>query len=201
IKEVAKTYDATITQFLLACLFQSIRNERKVTNSKNKKNIRIILPTNLRKIFDKPYTLRNFVSYIFFVCPDNDDFNATIKYIKERISLKHNKKSLQGMVSGHIKQETNRFLKYAPLFLKNLAMKIGYQIESDSVTTVSLSNIGFVPTPVEFNDYVLRYEFAFGHSLLIPYGISAVSFGDCLVLNIASKVEDVVLERSLTTLL
>ncbi|MEG2158579.1 MAG: hypothetical protein RRY18_01740, partial [Clostridia bacterium] len=201
IKEVAKTYDATITQFLLACLFQSIRNERKVTNSKNKKNIRIILPTNLRKIFDKPYTLRNFVSYIFFVCPDNDDFNATIKYIKERISLKHNKKSLQGMVSGHIKPETNRFLKYAPLFLKNLAMKIGYQIESDSVTTVSLSNIGFVPTPVEFNDYVLRYEFAFGHSLLIPYGISAVSFGDCLVLNIASKVEDVVLERSLTTLL
>ena len=75
-------------------------------------------------------------------------------------------------------------MKLAPLFLKNIAMKLVFMMVGEKTSTLTLSNLGKVSMPKEMEEYVERVDFVLGVQSSGPYNATVISYKDTLTLNI-----------------
>ena len=196
IKQFAKTYDATVTQFLFAILFKSVLNYQKIKGCK-KKPVRISLPINLRNIFHSK-TLRNFSSYmnVEFTSDEADlKLADIIEKIKEKTSV-IDKDYVMGNINANVKAQKNILLRITPLFLKNLVLKLVFFMVGERICTMSMSNIGKISAPEEFNDLVERYEVNLGAGKINKMGTTAISFNDNLVFTFTSRIKETAVQEN-----
>ena len=160
LKNLAKKYDCTVTQFISAVMLRSIYLYMKRHQVKNDKPLSIVLPVNMRKYYNSE-TLRNFALYIYLIqqVKPNLEFNDFIESIKSCYDEQLNIESLQATLNANMQIESSYALKLCPLFLKILACKIGYNKIAGGLSTISLSNIGIVKTPKSMEEYVDNVEF------------------------------------------
>lgn len=165
LKEQAKSYECTVTIFLLTLFFESIQefvlsksiDERK----KLTKNIVINVPVNVRKIFPSK-TMKNF---FISVTPTIDlrlgeyTREELIKYLKNYFELTINEKYLSQYISRNVKNEKKIMIRGIPLFIKNLIMPIIYHKFGESGYTSSISNLGKIDMPKEIEQDIQRFEF------------------------------------------
>ncbi len=160
LKELAHKYECTVTQFISAVMMYSIYSYMKRHQAKNKQPISIILPVNMRKLYDSE-TLRNFSLYIYLIqqikpnLTINDFINSIKECYKEQLTIEN----LQATLNANMKIESSIALKFCPLIFKIIACKIGYNKIAGGLSSMSLSNIGVLKAPESFLNEIDSVDF------------------------------------------
>ncbi len=191
LKEVSKKYNATITEYIGACILYSIY-DNYLRGKVDKKNVKLFIPVNARKFFDSN-SIRNFVLYIRTNCDFNNkdlNFFDMIKYMQETFDTELTKNRLHSRLVSNVGFEKKYIVRLLPLFIKKIGLKIGYKILGSNANTISFSNLGKVELPQEMYQYIDRFEFSIGASKSTPINMGAVSFMDKFLLTFTTRITD-----------
>ncbi len=194
----AKKCNVTVTAYLVSALIVAVDNIQKarVRNPKKYKHVKVLVPVNLRKIFDSK-TLRNFVLY---ATPGIDPklgefgFDEICKIVHHQMGLQITKKNMASMIRTNVDSEKSRIVRAIPLFLKNFVMKMIFNAVGERKSCFSFSNLGVVKTPDEFSSYVDRLDFVLGVQSSAPYNVSAITYKGKINMNIIRNIKEPVLE-------
>lgn len=197
----AKKRGVTVTAYFVALLiYTNMRLQDKIIkNPRKRKPLKILIPVNLRKLFPSN-TLRNFVLY---VTPGIDPrygeytFDEICKSIYHQMSLEITPKKMSARIATNVGNERSMALKLAPLFLKNMVMKLVFNAVGEKKSTFTLSNLGVVTVPQEMAEHITRMDFLLSVQSKAPYNSSIITYGDKMYLNIIRNIKESVLEREL----
>lgn len=178
LNQIAKQQGATITAYLIAVLIYSIYLENNSV-FKNRNNISIAVPVNLRGVFPSE-TLRNFFGVVNIgkVVNQNMSFNELLSEITHQLGEKTNKAYLQDNIAHNVRLEKNIWVKIVPLFIKKALMKRSFNNLSERKKTMTLSNIGRVNLPADMEEHIERMEV-----ILYPTVKGPINCGVCTVNN------------------
>lgn len=196
---LAKKFDTTITEFLTSLLIYSIFNSR-IYSATEKRPIKISVPINLRRRFPSK-TLRNFSSYInieVFQLKENKevDFREICDEVRNQIREGTKVEVLRSKFSGNVQTEKNFAMRVVPLFAKNIAMKTGYSLYGERVTTSTLSNVGNIILPENIADMVERFDFLLGAPKENAFNCAVISYKDIISISFTSIIlENTVIKR------
>lgn len=193
LKEVSKLYDATITEYLSACLLQAVYQNEYNERTKDK-IFNLFVAVNARKYFDSK-TLRNFALFIRTHTNFHDEmtFKEFIKIVKEVFKKELTKEKMQARIVQNVSLEKNFFVRILPLFIKKQAMRIGYRILGSSIDTLNFSNLGIARLPKGCEEYVDRIEFVISASKSNPINTASISYNDIFTLSFTTAI----LERNI----
>lgn len=203
--KLSKAYGTTLTVFLAAVMMKSIydiQNE-KVKNPKKRESVRILIPVNLRKLFDSD-TMRNFASYITpGINPKLGDytFEEMVSVIHHSMALELNPKKMSAKFTTNVRSEQSTFLRIMPLFIKNFAMKLVYNCVGEKKSSICMSNLGLVSLPDELAKFVKRIDFVLGVQAKSPCNCGICSYGGKLYINFIRNIKEPELERRFFTFL
>jgi hypothetical protein len=163
LNHVKTTWQATLTQYVCALIAYAAVNESDGFHTQ-RKPLKMFVPVNLRPYFDA-VTLRNFSLFIKATYPSAHKpwtFEEMLAIAKTSFADQLNKDKLQQRISSNVGFEKNILIRLLPLFLKNIAFKIGYNILGESISTTSLSNLGVIDLPEGMKPRVLDVDFVNG---------------------------------------
>ncbi|MBQ2810425.1 MAG: alpha/beta hydrolase fold domain-containing protein [Clostridia bacterium] len=197
----AKSHGVTVTIYLSAILAKACLNlqQIKVKNPKRRKPVKILIPVNLRKIYNSK-TLRNFV---FYVSPGVDprlgeySLDELCRIFSSQMTLLNTEKQLSSRISTNVESEKMMILKLAPLFLKNIVMKLIFNAVGEKASCFTLSNLGVVKLPEEMASHVKRMDFVLGVQASAPYNTGLITYDGKAYLNIIRNIKEPLLERAL----
>lgn len=189
LKEVAKAHGATIGQYLVATLCYAIEKDRQFFGYDKKHPVVISVPANLRKMFPSP-TIRNFISVMCVHSTGTIDFDEILNKIKAEFERQNKKEFFMGVINFNVKSQKNFVIKICPLFLKNIVLKIVYDKLGAKARTSTLSNLGEIKTPPEFDGKVLRYEFVLGPQTREMVSLSCCSFNGKTVVSASRTIKE-----------
>ena len=199
--EIAHKNGVTVTAVLAAAFILAGINLQNIDrpNIKKQKKVKVLIPCDLRKIFGSK-TLRNFV---LFSTPGVDprlgeyEFSELCRIVYHKMSLDITKKNMSARIYTNVKDEENMLLKLAPLFLKNIVMKLVFLAVGEKKSTLSVSNLGAVKLPEPMNEYVKALDFVLSVQSAAPYNAGVISYGDELRMNIIRNIKEPRLEMAL----
>ena len=93
----------------------------------------------------------------------------------------------------NMKLEKNFLVRFMPLVIKILIIRLVYSFIGTGSNTISFSNLGLMEVPSEMIKYVERFDFANGASINAPVNVSLVTYNNKTVLTFA----DAIIERKL----
>ncbi|SHL58488.1 Acetyl esterase/lipase [Anaerocolumna jejuensis DSM 15929] len=200
----AKRQGVTLTVFVAAVLIKAcyeIQNE--TVPLKKQKPLKLLIPVNLRKLFYSK-SLRNFVLYVTpGINPQMGKWSLEeiCKSIHHQMGLLVNKKEMAAMITANVRVEQLIVLRIIPLFLKNLVMKIAYNLVNEGKNCLALSNLGVVCLPDEMQNYIERFDFMLGASPQDVYNCGVISLGNLLCLNFVRSIKEPILEQKVYSIL
>ena len=201
---LARSYRASVTEFLTALLLKCfIDIQERTSGSRKRKNVGVFIPVNLRKLFGSA-TVRNFISYITpQVDPNLGDYTLEelAGIVRNTFALKNNRKYFAGKFSDNVMLTRNLLLRMAPLPLKNIAMKAVYNRIGEKKSCICLSNLGKISLPDEMVPYVDRLDFILGSQADCPINCSALCYNGRTNINFVRTIAEPVLEREFFTAL
>ena len=198
---VAKAHNASVTEFLGAAQLLALDKLAKVTGCQDKRPIRVLVPVNLRRLYNVE-TLRNFSSYIFYQYNGQTDIDEVIADIQQQTKAQMTDDYFRGMVSFNYNSGNNPLLKPVPLALKRLVVSAVVNGRGEGiVNNSSMSNLGVVKAPKEFSDHIVRYEFMLGYPHRYTNCYSVATFNDVCVISAISKYDERDCEREFFTTL
>lgn len=190
IKEKAKKYNATITEYLTSILIKSIASTR--SENKSNKPIVITIPVNLRNYYPS-YTVRNFFSVVNISYDYNDeDIETIILNVKEKFAKNLSKENVQNKMNNMATLEDIFILRLVPIFLKNLVLKVICKI-TDKYHTMTLSNIGIIEMPNIYENYIDYFDVFISTSTI---QLCMCSYLNKMVLNFSSQFINSEIEKN-----
>lgn len=142
LKNICKTKDVTITQYLTAVLIYSIYKE-KYKHDNSKKPIKVCIPVDLKKYFQSK-TISNFFTYITLeadIDKDNlKEFDNILAFVKNDFERRLDENEIRRTMSGNVKLGINILTKMVPLRIKKILVRLSY-IQIRKYTTITFSNI------------------------------------------------------------
>lgn len=173
---IAKKNGTTITEYLTSILIYSIYNETMKYGIYDKP-IRVTIPVNLRKIFPSR-TLRNFFTVVNVgIDPSpNLTFETVLKEVSRQLKEKTKKENLKKVLTANIKLEKMLVARFVPVFIKDIAMRYGFENFGEDSKTITLSNIGNIRFPSLMSEFVHQMEI-----VIYPTHKSPVNCGVCSV--------------------
>lgn len=187
LREVAKKYGATVTEYLGAVQLLALNRLAAVTNSAENPPLRILVPVNLRRIYNVN-TLRNFSSYVFYQYNGQKNIEDVLVDIREQEKKQMTDDYFRGMVSFNYNSGNSLLLKIVPLAVKRLVLSMIVAGRGDGVVNCStISNLGVVKAPKQFDDLVLRYDFMLGRPARQTNNFAVATFNDTCVISFTSK--------------
>lgn len=198
ILKLAHDRNVTLTTLLSsAMIYALIKIQNKhCKNRKRQKPVKILIPVNLRPLFNST-TLRNFVLYI---TPGVDpkmgrwEFDEICNTIHHMMNLQTTKKEMATRITANVKSERSPILKVMPLFIKNFAMKAVFNAVGEKKSCLTLSNIGKITLPSELSPYVLDMDFIIGRQANLPHACAVLSYNGKLKISITRSVKESELE-------
>ncbi len=140
---LAHSWDVSLTALVAAVVMASIREE--MPRRERHKPIRIDVPVDLRRHF-RSTTAKNFFGLAFLsYTPGNEDepveqiARQMGTQLKDATDPEHLKLRMNRMIA----LEKNPFLRFAPLFLKDIVLEIASCI-AERTSTTTVSNLGMV---------------------------------------------------------
>lgn len=199
VKEIAKSYGVTITEYLLTvlgfCLQEIYLSLPPKHRRRLSKPFRLMVPINLRKIFPSK-TLRNF---FLSVEPSFDPelgeftFEEILKIIHHFMQVEINNKYISRQISRNIRGQMEG--KLIPLFIKNLILKSLYTKMGEGKYSTSISNMGIVNFDKEIESQIESLEFIPPPSALCKIKLGVVTLNDKMTICFGSTVKETVLEQ------
>ncbi len=186
LKSVVKQHNATVTEYLGAVQLMALNRLAAVTNSPENPPIRVLIPVNLRRIYDME-TIRNFSSYIFYQYNGQNDIDEVIDDIRKQTEEQMTDDYFRGMVSFNYNNGNSPLLKIVPLAVKRFVLGCIVSGRGDGVVNCStLSNLGVIKAPEQFDDLVLRYDFMLGKPAKKTNNFAVATYNDTCVISMTS---------------
>ena len=199
--DVARAHNASVTEFLGAVQLLALDKLAQATGCQDKRPIRVLIPVNLRKLY-KVETVRNFSSYIFYQYNGQTNLDEVIADIQQQTKEQMKDEYFRGMVSFNYNSGNNPILKPVPLAIKRMVVSAVVNGRGEGIVNCSsLSNLGVVKAPKEFEDLVVRYEFMLGRPHRYTNCYSVATYNDVCVISAISKYEERDCEREFFTTL
>ena len=197
VMQVAKGYNATVTEYLNAVLLYSLLQKQEHDFHLKLRPVRIAMPVNLRRFFPSK-TLRNFITMVY---PSVDPrlgeftFEEIVAHVHNYMRYYINEKFLKGDITTNAATKRNPFIRIVPLFIKDFVVRLFYTRVQDKNSSAGLTNLGSVYVPDAMKPYLERFDIYMG----IPYSqrtnCAIASFGDTLTVNFASCIIEADVER------
>ena len=152
-----KEYKASLTIFLAAILMCSINEE--IPARLKKKSVVLSIPVNLRNYYSSQ-TARNFFGVIhvdYDFSKGSDDLIEVIEALKKKFKENLTPEVLARRINKLASLEHNYVLRFIPLKLKDLALKIAYALADRSYTS-TLSNVGIVSMPDDIKPFIYSFD-------------------------------------------
>ncbi|MBE5934621.1 MAG: hypothetical protein E7262_02370 [Lachnospiraceae bacterium] len=191
--EKSHKYHTTLTNFLTATMVEtifSIQNNGDVTeNGSRYKDIQIMVPINLRKIF-KSNTLYNFT---LFALPkfNKEDKNKTLQELinkaADQLKQQGSKDNLKKMMATNVRSQNMFLMKYMPLFIKENLLKIVYKVFGERNSCISVSNFGEFKIPDSMAEHISDIEFILTPRRNASYNCSLISYNGYTNISISKK--------------
>ena len=198
IKEMAKEKNVSVNTFLSAVMMKAILNLQLdlVHNPKKYKPVKLLIPINLRRLFDSK-TLRNFALYtIPEIDPRLGDYtlDEIIEIVHHKVGTYATKKNMAKMIETNVADERNPVLRIVPLFIKNFIMKMVFNSVGEKKSCLSFSNLGEIKVPENMENLVNRIDFILGSQAQAPYNCSAYSYRGILNITFSRDIKESRLE-------
>lgn len=201
VMEVAKRYQATITEYLNAVLLYALMKKQEADRNEGKRNtlrpVKIAMPVNLRRFFPSK-TLRNFITMIYpGIDPRLGDytFEEIVVSVHNYMRYYVNEKFLRGDITTNAQTQRNPFIRVVPLFVKDFFVKMFYTRVQDHNSSAGLTNMGALKLPESMKPYIDRIDIYMGQPFSSRTNCAIISFGDVLTINFASSIIEADVER------
>ena len=197
---VAKTYGATVTEFLAALIMDVLYQKQKAENKKQRE-ICVQVPVNLRKAFPSE-TLRNFVLCLRIKMDPNlgeYTFEEIVRSVSLQLKLANDPKLINSLMTQNMKLERNPVTKHLPLVLKDLGVAIGFLITAEQTTSTLLSNLGPVNVPESVEKHIEKVILFTGAGKVNGARCGVVSMGDKLAFSFSNCYQESDIEREFYT--
>lgn len=197
---VAKSYNATVTEFLAALLMDVHYRKQKAENKKQRE-ICVQVPVNLRKAFPSE-TLRNFVLCLRIKMDPNlgeYTFEEIVRSVSLQLKLANDPKLINSLMTQNMKLERNPVTKHLPLVLKDLGVAIGFLITAEQTTSTLLSNLGPVNVPESVEKHIEKVILFTGAGKVNGARCGVVSIGDKIAFSFSNCYQESDIEREFYT--
>lgn len=154
---LSKQKKTSLTVLFVAMLIRSAGISMSVKQKKYP--IVVNVPVNLRAFFPSS-TARNFFGVIqidYHFNRQSDELEDIIAYVNERFKEELTKEKLMQRMYKMGKLERNAFMRSVPLSLKDVFMKLAYDMNNKRYT-MSLSNIGVIKMPDAVKPYIDMFD-------------------------------------------
>lgn len=198
IRVMSKDKNVSVNTFLTAVMMKAILNLQfdLIHNPKKYKPVKVLVPINLRSIFDSK-TLRNFALYtIPEIDPRLGDYtlDEIINVVHHKVGTYATKKNMAKMIETNVADERNIFLRIVPLFIKNIVMKMVFNSVGEKKSCLSFSNLGEIKIPDNMKEHIERIDFILGPQAQAPYNCSAYSYRGILNITFSRDIKEARLE-------
>lgn len=190
LKERAKLYHASITEYLSAVLIWTLLQQQKELQPVREKPVALAIPINLRGVFPSK-TLRNFILTARPVIdPTLGDytFAEVVEQVHHQLRLQFSKPLLRGKITGNVNFQKNPLLKIVPCVLKDPVMELSYKLVGVRPYSTTYTNPGVFTVPTVMAEQIDRMEVVLGQ----PYGntvnCASISFGDTMAISFAGTI-------------
>ena len=197
VMEVAKKYQATITEYLNAVLLYALLQKQEKEWHLGLRPVRIAMPVNLRRFFPSK-TLRNFITMIY---PSIDprlgewSFDEIIRHVHNYMRYYINEKFLRGDITTNANTQRNPVIRVVPLFIKDFVVRQFYTKVQDRNSSAGLTNMGAMKVPEDMKPYIERFDIYMGQPFSSRTNCAIISFEDILTINFASSIVESDVER------
>lgn len=197
VMEVAKKYNATITEYLNAVLLYALLKKQDSEWHLRLHPVKIAMPVNLRRFFPSK-TLRNFITMVYpSIDPRLGDytFEEIVTQVHNYMRYYINEKFLRGDITTNANTQRNPFIRVVPLFLKDFVVRQFYTRVQDKNSSAGLTNMGALKVPEDMKPYIERFDIYMGQPFSSRTNCAIISFEDTLTVNFASSIKESDVER------
>jgi NRPS condensation-like uncharacterized protein len=199
LKTVSKQFNVSITEYLTSVFIYSIYlHQQSQKNHNSEKPVQVSVPVNMRNHYPSK-TMRNFS---LFVSPGIEPaygeytLDEIIDHVHHYMRYQLSSKYMNALMCANVSTEKNVLLKIVPLFIKNIAMLIGYQKFGILKFTATLSNLGIVRVPEKMVEEVERFDIMIGPCRYNPINIGVLSYKDELHMTVTSTISEKDIEKT-----
>ena len=197
---VAKSYGATVTEFLVALLID-IHYRKQLAENKNQREICAQIPVNLRKAFPSE-TLRNFVLCLRVKLNPNlgeYTFEEIVRSVSLQLRLANDPKLINSLMTQNMKLERNPVTKHLPLLLKDMGVAIGFLITAEQTTSTLISNLGAIKLPESVEKHIEKAVLFTGPGKVNGARCGVMSIGDKFTFSFSNCYKESDIEREFYT--
>ena len=162
--ELARSYNVTITEYLVSVYLFSLQKiylEEKEKEKKQKRGVlRVEVPVNMRKKLPS-ITMRNFS---LFVLPEIDlrlgvySFEEILKIVNYQLQTGADIKQIGRFLSQNVGHEKSLFVRVPPLFIKSMAISAVYRKLGSNQCSGIMTNLGVIKIPEEMESLIDSFE-------------------------------------------
>jgi hypothetical protein len=159
------------------------------------------IPINLRQFFESA-TARNFFSTInvgYHFGEGTHELKDVIQRVSESFQRDLSGEQLYSQLNQFISLEQNPVTRAIPLPLKDYILRIANIIRINRLTS-SISNIGRITMPSEFDPYIRQFSLCTSASARSPL-ITMCTYGDRMVVSFTSLFRETDIQRTFFQLL
>ena len=160
LREEAKKYGASITEYLSAVLIYVILEKQKREKPYRLRPVALAIPINLRGWFPSE-TLRNFITTVRpYIDPTLGDytFPEIVSQVRHFMKLHINRQELQAAFTGNVRFTENFFLRLIPVVFKNPVMALNYRLHGVRPYSCTYTNPGAFTVPPEMAEHIRGAE-------------------------------------------
>ncbi len=197
VKKIAKHYEVSINDLLVSVHMYALQ-EVLINFSKMKYPIRAVVPINLRKYFPTK-TLKNFS---FILTPEIDNrlgiysFKEILYTVHYYIKYEGTRKRLLPHLTRNIDSQYKPIVRYMPRIIKDFILKLAYNSIGNKPVTSSISNLGLIQFPKEYEGFIKSYDFIPAPSNALKVNLGVVSFGNNVIINLGKKTSNTYYDRA-----
>ncbi len=198
VMEVAKKYNATITEYLNAVLLYALMQKQESEWHFRLRPISIAMPVNLRRFFPSE-TLRNFITMIY---PSIDPrlgeytFEEIVTHVHHFMRYYINEKTLRGDITTNARTQSNSLIRVVPLFLKDFVVSRFYAAVQDKHSSAGLTNMGVLKVPESMKNHIHRFDICMGQPFSTRTNCAIISYEDILTITFGSSIVEADVERN-----
>lgn len=197
LKERAKFYGASITEYLSAVLIQVILDKQKREKPHRLRQVALAVPINLRSWFPSE-TLRNFITTVRpYVDPALGDytFPEIVSQVRHFMKLHINRQELQAAFTGNVRFTQNFLLRAIPVFIKNPVMALNYRLLGVRPYSCTYTNPGAFTVPPSMAPHITGAEVVLGQAMVPRCHCASISYGDTMEITFAGTQAETETER------
>ncbi len=197
LKQKAKEYGVSITEYLTAVLMKVILDKQHREAPGRELPVALAIPINLRAWFPSE-TLRNFILTARPVIDPSlgeYTFEEVLHQVHHMLRLNMDRHKMRAELTGNVRFTKNRLLQIVPIILKNPVMALGYRVAGVRPYSGTYTNPGAFVVPPEMAPHIRRMEVILGQATIPRVHCASISYGDIMEITFAGTQQETDTER------